>query len=909
MHSLRQVLAAVLIVPPLLLLGTAATAQEGANLVRNATFEEDADGDGIPDGWSTSGRQEVVQKLTLVEGRAGGKAARLECSEYVGGTPSAHAMVCQVGAIAVKRGSWYKLSFWTKGTGIQRSLCEARLSKTEPWGSSGIEARFAVTPAWKYVEEVCQATDDVPTAHSRLQFWYSSTGTLWLDDVVLEPVQVRVEFHPRISVENVRNAIPNSSFECGPGGWGSYAPGLTSWAGNVNRLVGEIDETTAHHGRRSLRIHLDKATAPVFHWDYFDPVVQPVHTLLSAHLGWVPLEPKKSHVLSCYLRADRPGTPVVGVLQQSSHGRLTQRATAGTEWQRHSFIFTPAAEYGWAGVGLDLEGSEIDAATLWVDSVQLERAETPSAYTPRSTAESTVTTPGLGNVFTDPAQGMTVNVCLWNGSDQQRNMGGHLVYRDFFDRVRARKEVQCNVPPNTGVTVPVTGILAGSRGFFRVDWVPEGHSAAFRQSVRCALVDPYPHADSPFGMNHAYPWGFMLDLCKTGGLTWMRDWSAKWHTVEPEQGAFDFSLVDPQIDRVLDSKLNPLMLLPFPSAPWCSAADMDAIRKHAEGKAYLERRYVVACPARDPALFRNYVHTTVERYRSRIRHYEIMNEPLYTTYAVPLRFGYTMDDYLTILRDAHATIKMAQPGAMVIGGIGTWAGREWTHKFIDAGGLAWCDALGIHLYPATIPPELYEEELSECRRKMASRGEGKPIWLTEFGCYADDDPYRTPHTIGDSAMSRANWPSEREAAEALVKTAAVFLTHGVTRIFYHAGTCGPVNGRNGGGIFFEYGGAPRKMYAAVNALANVLGPAPVPLLPRTNSKDILSYMFTTSGGGVAVVWARGEEAEIGRLPAGVTATDMMGNHLDRDDLRLASTPVFLKAARAEELSVLLTSPR
>ena len=158
-------------------------------------------------------------------------------------------------------------------------------------------------------------------------------------------------------------------------------------------------------------------------------------------------------------------------------------------------------------------------------------------------------------------------------------------------------------------------------------------------------------------------------------------------------------------------------------------------------------------------------------------------------------------------------------------------------------------------------------------------------------------------------MSRANWPSERDAAEALVKTAAVFLTHGVTKIFYHAGTCGPVNGRNGGGIFFEYGAAPRKMYAAVNALAALLGPAPKPLLPKATPKAMLCYLFTAPEGAAAIVWARGEEAELGRLPAGVTATDMMGDPLDPDDAPITPTPVYLRAARAEQLRALLTSPQ
>jgi hypothetical protein len=381
----------------------------------------------------------------------------------------------------------------------------------------------------------------------------------------------------------------------------------------------------------------------------------------------------------------------------------------------------------------------------------------------------------------------------------------------------------------------------------------------------------------------------------------MRDWSVKWHTVEPRQGLWDFSKTDPQIDRVLAAKLNPLMLLPFPSAPWCSAADRKKIRDQSRDARYLETRYVVACPAKDPALFRNYVARTVERYRNRIVYYEIMNEPLYTSYAVPQQFGYGLQDYLKILRDAYETIKANQPNAQVIGGIGAWVDRHWVNEFVDAGGLQWCDAMDIHLYPVTIPPEIYGKDLAKCWKKMRDRGQAKPIWLTEIGCYADDDPYKTPNVIGDAAMSRANWPSEREAAEAMVKTAAVFLGHGVAKIFYHAGTCGPINGNDGGGVFFEYGAAPRKMYVALSALANRLGPAPKPLPPISAADPLQAYLFETEEGAVAIAWWSGDRSPSLRLGDRVTATDIMGNPIDQTAVVLGDTPLYLTGPNADSL--------
>ncbi|MCX7013903.1 MAG: beta-galactosidase [Candidatus Sumerlaeota bacterium] len=872
------------------------------NLAQNGSFEEGADPQGAPIGWETSGRREIAQSLTLDAGHDGGKSARLVCTKFVGGTPDSHAMICQVGKIAIARGQWYRLTFWTRGVGIARSVCQAALSKTKPWGPSGIECNFPIGPAWRRVERVFQAADDVPAEYSRLQFWFGSTGTLWLDDVVLEPIEMRVEYHPALSTSGIRNLIPNSSFECGEAGWGSYTPNLDTWSGNLYEQLGEVDDTTAARGQHSLRITLSKDRAPVYCWDYFDPIRQPIHTILAASAGWAPMQPGKRYTLSCFLKADQPGVPALLLAHESTGRNQQQRVQVGTDWERFSMTFTPPGEFAWCAMGIDLSKSSLTSAALWIDAVQLEVADSASDYAPRSEVESFISTPAVGNLFTDPAKGLAVNLFLSNDSPTVRNVRGKIVVTDYLDQEVASRDIQQDVAAGASAQIRISDLASGKRGFFRVRWGPADREAPVPPTLRCAVIDPYPHADSPFGMNHAYPWGFLLQISKSAGLTWMRDWSVKWLTVEPRQGEFDFARTDPQIDRVLTENLNALLLLPFPSTPWCSSADKDAVRKEAGGDKYQEQQCTIACPAKDPSLFKNYIARTVEHYRDRIGYYEILNEPLYTTYALPQRFGYGMKDYLRILQDAYETIKAGQPGATVIGGIGAWAGEHWVRQFIEDGGLRSCDAMDIHLYPSTIPPESYEEELAQCRESMQSRGEAKPIWLTEFGCYGDDDPWKTPGGIGDSAMSSANWPSERDASEALVKTAAVFLTHGVSKMFFHAGTCGPINGDDGGGIFFEYGGTPRKMYAALSALANLLGPAPRSLpLSRLNSR-LRAYAFDTGQGAAAIVWSATEDAvRLQSAPEGVVARDMMGNAVPPDELAVGSTPFYLLASNPEVL--------
>ena len=874
------------------------------NLVVNGSFEDDANADGIPDGWVTAGRAEIQQHVTRDAGRDGGTSGRLECATFVPGTPDSHAMVCQLGKVSVERGQWYRLSFWAKGRDMARSICQVALSNTEPWGSSGVGASFGVSPSWQRIERLCQATATVPAETSRLQFWFGSTGVLWLDDVSLEPVDVSTQYHPQIATEGVRNLVPNSSFECGTAGWGSYGPGLRTWTGNVFRLVGDIDASTASHGDGSLRIRLPNLQDPTYYFDWFDVIEQPLRAVAAAHIGWIPLTPGKPCTLSCSLKADAPETPALLMLHESSGADRRKSVTVGTDWQRFSFTVTPSSEFGWAAVGLDLQDSELDAATLWLDAVQFEFGDTASPYTPRSPVESFITTPRTGNVFTDPEAGLTADVHACTTAAAPRTVRGRVIVRDFLDEEVAAAPVELSLDAGDSRSFRIANLLPGRRGFYRVHWQPEDRTQPFPQSLRCALIDPYEHADSPFGMNHAFGWSFLLRLCKTAGLTWMRDWSVKWLAVEPEPGAFDFSTTDPQIDRVLADDLNLLMLFPFPSAPWSSAGDLDVIREVIGDQRYRNPQYISACPPEDEALLDNYVARSVQNYRDRVDYYEVFNEPLYTTYAVPARFGYEMDDYVRLLRVSHEAIKANQPDAQVLGGIGTWPSSSWVQEFVEAGGLDWCDIMDIHLYPVTIPPELYEDDLVQINKAMEARGQVKPMWLTEFGCYADDDLYKTPGQIGDSAMSRSNWPSERDAAEALVKSSAVFLTRGVKKTFFHSGTCGPINGRDGNGIFFEYGGAPRKMYVALSALANVLGPAPAPLLPPIATERLRAYLFRTNQGVLAVAWAADEPIAL-QPSTGVVAKDIMGNAIEAGDLSITRTPTYLVAEDAGVLRQLL----
>ena len=249
-----------------------------------------------------------------------------------------------------------------------------------------------------------QAREDLPPADSRLQFWFKSIGTLWLDDVVLAGSAEGQQWFPQLATEGVKNFVPNSSFECGTANWGSFTYGLKGWAGNLYRLEGQADDTTAQHGRHSLRISLAPETLPVFYFDYYDPVRQPVRRVLAANQGWFRVQPGEKLTLSAWLKADADGVAAQMVANEAPNHLLRKQVTVGREWQRYEFTFTPTQPFPFIALGPDLEASNREAATLWLDAIQLERGDHATAYEPRQPIEAFIESRAVEEKMTTKTQ-------------------------------------------------------------------------------------------------------------------------------------------------------------------------------------------------------------------------------------------------------------------------------------------------------------------------------------------------------------------------------------------------------------------------------------------------------------------------------------------------------------------------
>jgi len=879
--EMKKLLVAVLTI----LIASSVSAVQNENIVKNGGFEEDTNGDGMAEDWQFSGDGGVTVTWKRDEGFAGRFSQKLICTQFTSLSPASHVMLCQMNSVRLEKDKWYRISFAARQENIPGRAVHVAISNMKPWRNCGLQESFRVHREWQEFEFVFRATETI-SEHVRLQFWYTSTGSFWLDNVRLEPSKAIVKrFKEVVLATTGVNLIPNSSFECGASGWGSIAD-LPGWGGNLNLPVGVVDTTTWKFHRSSFKIALSPKTIPVFYFDYFPLYRVPVKAPLLGNRGWITVEPGADYTLSAYMKAD--SEDLVGALsiRQAFQRSLRQEVKLTTKWQRYTFSFQPQADQIFAALGPDLEASKREAGTVWIDGVQLEKGSEATPYRPRTSVEVGLETGRLGNIFSygnEPKMSATV----FNAEQVPRSATLQARTTNFDDAVVYEAAVPVDIGAVQKVSVPIRcGVR--QKGFYRLHLRAEGAEVIVHQPMRFAIIEAYTKPDSLFGMNHAYPWPHLLDLSKQIGLCWFRDWSLKWHDVEQEQGKFEFTQPDYQINRVLERGLKVLGLLPFPSSNWSSSAGAEV--KTTE--RYPVSRERIAYMPRDMNEFATYVHKTVQHYRDRLQVWEILNEPIYTSYALPRGKGYRVEDYVELLRAAYNAVKQADPDSLVIGGI-AGSPTTYTKEFIDADGLRWVDILNLHSYPGLTEPGAYEEALRHLRERMRSAGGDKPIWFTEGAYYADDDMPFEPY---DSTWIKPA-DSEIEAAEWQVKFNTLLLSYGAEKIIYHSGTLGSLNNDSLSGIFFEWAGSPRKMLVTQSAMSNLLLPPIKSLGPLKGPEMIKAYGFETDGRTVIVAWAQegAEPREISLTGKGWRAVDLQGNDLKVDNVTLSERPVYFVA--------------
>ena len=589
-----------------------------------------------------------------------------------------------------------------------------------------------------------------------------------------------------------------------------------------------------------------------------------------------------------------------------------------TDWQRYSLDFTAAAETCYVLAGPDLGKSEDNPnppqrATVWLDALQLAPNDT-KAFATRQPVELGLATDKPGNIFAwdEP---LTIRLTAASAEKEPAKADIALYMTDFYDEEVWRDAKSVSLSPQSSqeltITIPASPKL---RGFLRLRATLTSGKTVNKRDMRLASSPVYTLSDSRFGMNHAFGWPEMLDLCKKAGIDWMRDWSMKWQEVQPEPGPFNFTETDAQIDRVLREKLKVLEVLCFPSTMWNTTAP-DNVPKNdpwyltysnapdpqtqfdeilAESGSRIRR---LGYAPKDMKEFQNYVGQTVAHYKDRVQYWQCFNEPLLTSYALPQRAGYTVPDYIKYVEAFSEAARKANPQCKILAGFNLGTAKVPV-EFISSGGLKYIDIFTLHTYPGRNPPENIEKILVPVAEAMKEQNTVRPIWFTEFAYYADDDCWIEPfNTFLNFSGAGAGYhqANERIQAEYQVRIAVTMFAHGVDKLFFHAGTGSAINHGNLWTMFLRYGSEPFKNYETQAVMARLLTPDCKFIKRLLPDEPVKAYLFGDGKQTVAVVWSpAGENPKPVQLTgAKLQLWDLVGRQQASRTFTPSGSPVYI----------------
>ncbi len=256
--------------------------------------------------------------------------------------------------------------------------------------------------------------------------------------------------------------------------------------------------------------------------------------------------------------------------------------------------------------------------------------------------------------------------------------------------------------------VPSTAAFAETVSTFTPD--DSGTATSWSSTWTAALADAGPddlRPDLPWGMGvYLYRNGWdaagyanmeqVAGLAQAAGVKWSRE-EFQWHRMEPRRGAYDFSFYDRLVETANRHGLSVYALVGY-WTPWT--------------KPYEEEGFKDYCA---------FLRVLVRRYKDRIHHWEIYNEPNIFFWSGP------RERYPALLKMAYETVKAEDPGAHVLGCSTAGIDTPFIQMCLDA--QAPFDTLTIHPYRGALHEETFMSELAATRKQVG----GREVWITEMG--------------------------------------------------------------------------------------------------------------------------------------------------------------------------------
>ncbi len=207
-----------------------------------------------------------------------------------------------------------------------------------------------------------------------------------------------------------------------------------------------------------------------------------------------------------------------------------------------------------------------------------------------------------------------------------------------------------------------------------------------------------------------------LHIAREAGVRYLRC-AFSWNGIEPQQGTYNLQFWDTLVEQAWRAGIE---LIPYVAyTPKWAAGEEDGFWKH---------------PPRDPAAYATVMRMLATRYRGKIRHWELWNEPDNKEY-----WDGSPDEFAaTVILGAKAVREAAPEDVLVLGGMSHGPGSFFDVLISRYHLEQYVDVLALHAYPESWHEERAETVFGNWINDMGAnaRRSGRALWLNEMG-YAD----------------------------------------------------------------------------------------------------------------------------------------------------------------------------
>lgn len=232
--------------------------------------------------------------------------------------------------------------------------------------------------------------------------------------------------------------------------------------------------------------------------------------------------------------------------------------------------------------------------------------------------------------------------------------------------------------------------------------------------MRTAIGDDYFNGSSSLSRVQRH-----LEVAHRAGVRYLRC-AFSWDSIEPHPGIYDWRFWDSLVQA---AQHNGIQLLPYVAytPKWAASSSAADYWKQ---------------PPRDPQLYADFMYKIAQRYRGRIRSWEIWNEPDNKDY-----WTGSASEFASMAMAAAKRIREADPHAvLILGGMAYGPGPFFRSLMARDHIDEYVDVIAMHGYPETWDNQsaetVFQQWIPGMSELIAGDHSGDALWVNEMG-YAD----------------------------------------------------------------------------------------------------------------------------------------------------------------------------